>query len=217
MYFDERQKSYLPVITNPRRISSSSDHRRLNEDLLKGRLSTELIQNENERCVLDANMNRARLKQSISLPVVQPTLPNDRTCEHKKPDKHSEKGDLVIIQLWADEGNLHDRIHSDEQAKKCSVSNGVPSPSQQRRQEMKVSVPKANQQKSLSPMMQRAVSPNSVKRYRNEDSSVKSGFTQADLKCHNERERQKTPYIFTEQEQSRKIVRQWLEALNQTY
>eukprot|EP00794_Sanderia_malayensis_P016839 gene16839-18538_t len=214
-----KQNSYLPAIsTNGSKLSSQTAQQ-------NWRLANDQSCNNSETVKHGqgkVNRNKAdqQLKHSVSLPTVVPSSAVVSSLpEHGRRDKLCEKGNLVIIQLWTDEGNRNDQISSDEQIKKCSVSTAPPSPIQQHKFDCTKAVTKATtQQKNhLTPQQAASVTTglSSVRRQKTEDNSVKNGFTQADLKCHTERERHRTRYVFNEQDQSKKIVKEWLNALHQ--
>ena len=132
------------------------------------------------------------------------------------PRRQRSGSDVVIVQLFTERYDhvRHKNNFSLEPPRSHGMISPQMSPLQQRRN---------SQRYNAKPLAENLLVPNFLrtpvqnidakKKVRNE-ASVASGFTQIELKIHNDREKQRSNvYILSEEDRSKRIVEEWLKTL----
>ena len=150
----------------------------------------------------DVNSNIEESPSKMSVPACQ------TTGEHKKQAK-----DVVIVQLYEENNAKRDTLLYEGASNVGRLSPYLRSPKQQRKQISRKNVIDGCEK---SPSLRRAsfsVVEQNKSRFRN-DALVINGFSQMDLKNHNEKYKQRLNiYVQSEEQRSRNIVEEWLKSL----
>lgn len=129
------------------------------------------------------------------------------------PKRQRSDNDVVIVQLFTEK---YDTIRQSatlslRPTKSYGMISPLASPVQQRRQIPRVRPPPEN---VFIPSIMKNSTQNADTKKKQKLDVATSGFTQAELKIHTDREKQKSnSYVLSEQERSRRIVEDWLKTL----
>ena len=163
---------------------------------------------------------RKKSQQTVSLPIVTgASMKEDKSFEdddkeHREPTPEAPGSDVVIVQLFT-ERCYNNQRESSNNLLEPPRSYALSSPAQQQRvkSQRKYSKPLTENLLEVSSTRTVAHMVESRNRHRPEVNAL-SGFTQTELRIHTDREKQKsTIYLLNEQEQSKRIVQDWLKTL----